>query len=198
MIGSHIDTVPNGGKYDGALGVMFAVAAAEMYRDRFDTLPFIIEAIAFSEEEGVRYRSPYIGSKAVAGCFDKALLDRVDDQGITCGNAIRSFGGDPSNVESASISASKIVGYFEPHIEQGPVLEQLDLAVGIVDGIAGQTRATARFIGSASHAGTTPMHLRKDAMAAAAEWITAVECRAKQVGRTCRHGRICPSHTECS
>ncbi len=95
LIGSHIDTVPNGGKYDGALGVMFAVAAAEMYRDRFDTLPFIIEAIAFSEEEGVRYRSPYIGSKAVAGCFDKALLDRVDDQGVTCRDSIRSFGGDP-------------------------------------------------------------------------------------------------------
>ncbi len=181
LIGSHIDSVPNGGKYDGALGVMFGIAAAEMFRDRLPSLPIAIHAIAFSEEEGVRYRSPYIGSRALANCFDEALLNRVDDDGYSCRSVMEQFSRKTFNTAELALQSNRYVGFFEPHIEQGPVLEQADLAVGIVDGIAGQTRATARFVGRASHAGTTPMNLRFDAMAAAAEWILEVEKYANQV-----------------
>jgi allantoate deiminase len=180
LIGSHIDTVPNGGKYDGALGIVLGVAMAEMFRDRFQSLPFRIGIVAFSEEEGVRYRSPYIGSKAIAGQFDQTLLSRLDDEDISCGDAINAFGGDAVSIEAAIIHPDNILAYFEPHIEQGPVLESKGLAVAIVDGIAGQSRATARFVGRSAHAGTTPMNLRHDAMAASAEWILAVEAHAKQ------------------
>lgn len=179
LIGSHIDTVPNGGKYDGALGVLFGIAAAQMFQDRYEEFPFKIGVVAFSEEEGVRYRSPYIGSRALAGCFDENLLDRLDDQGISCRQAIQDFGGNPDAIADCALQ-EPVLCFLEPHIEQGPVLEKMDLAVGIVDGIAGQTRATARFVGRASHAGTVPMHLRLDAMAGAAEWIVGVEAYAKQ------------------
>ncbi len=175
LIGSHIDSVPNGGKYDGALGVVLAIATAEMFQARFEELPFTIHAIAFSEEEGVRFRSPYIGSRAMAGCFDLTLLDRCDEQGATCRQAMKAFGGDPDRILSAALPTERILAFIEPHIEQGPILESSGLAVGIVDGIVGQTRATARFVGRASHAGTTPMSMRQDAMAAAAQWILAVE-----------------------
>lgn len=196
LIGSHIDSVPNGGKYDGALGVVFAIAAAQMFRSRFEELPFAIHAIAFSEEEGVRFRSPYIGSRAIAGCFDYALLDRCDDQGTTCGQTIKAFGGDPERIESAALPTDRILAFLEPHIEQGPVLENSGLAVGIVDGIVGQTRATARFVGRASHAGTTPMAMRWDAMAAAAQWILAVEsCAQTRPGlvSTVGHVQVTPN-----
>ncbi len=181
LIGSHIDSVPNGGRYDGALGVMFGIAAAEMFRGRIDSLPLSIHAIAFSEEEGVRYRSPYIGSRALANCFDEALLDRVDDEGYSCRSVMQQFSRKSFDAANVALQPSRYIGFFEPHIEQGPVLEQAGLTVGIVDGIAGQTRATARFVGRASHAGTTPMNLRYDAMAAAAEWILEVEKYACQI-----------------
>ncbi|MBX3422738.1 MAG: allantoate amidohydrolase [Pirellulaceae bacterium] len=179
LIGSHIDTVPDGGRFDGALGIMFAIAAAQMFQARSTELPFTIQAIAFSEEEGVRFRTPYIGSRALAGCFDLQLLERTDNQGIPMWQAMQSFGGQPENIAAATLPANRVLAFLEPHIEQGPVLETSQLAVGLVDGIAGQTRATARFVGRAAHAGTTPMHLRADALAAAAQWILAVEQYAR-------------------
>ena len=180
MIGSHIDTVPNGGKYDGALGIVLGIALIQSLCENRSTLPLAIDVVSFSEEEGVRYRSPYIGSTAIAGHFDASLLDRMDDDHVSLRHAIKSFGCQPDELDSCRIDGSKYIAFLEPHIEQGPVLEQLDLPVGVVTGIAGQSRVTARFIGTASHAGTVPMHLRHDALAAAAEWILAVEKFAKK------------------
>jgi allantoate deiminase len=162
-IGSHLDTVPNAGAFDGILGVVLAVALVERLARR--RLPYQIEVIGFSEEEGVRFGVPFIGSRAFIG--DPVRDGRVDA-------AIRAFGLDPSRIGEAQVGGASL-GYLEFHIEQGPVLESLGVPLGVVTSIAGQSRLTARFEGQANHAGTTPMPLRRDALAAAAEWITAIE-----------------------
>jgi allantoate deiminase len=176
LMGSHIDTVPNAGAYDGVLGVVTALEWVQIARDL--KLPLTIEVIAFSEEEGVRFGVPFIGSRAVAGRFDNALLDRKDSDGITLEAAIREFGLDPARVGEAVLDGSAL-GFVEIHIEQGPVMEAEGLSVAVVTGIVGQTRLTLDFTGQANHAGTTPMRLRHDALAAAAEWIAEVESVAK-------------------
>jgi allantoate deiminase len=160
-IGSHLDTVPNAGPFDGILGVVLGIALAEL------TGGVPIEVIGFSDEEGVRFGVPFIGSRAVVGTLDEATLGR----GI--GDAIRAYGLDPAEIPAARIECS---AYLEFHIEQGPVLDDLGLPLGIVEGIVGQSRATLTFQGQANHAGTTPLRLRRDALAAAAEWISRVEC----------------------
>jgi allantoate deiminase len=175
LLGSHIDTVPNAGAYDGVLGVAMALAWVQIAREL--ELPLAIEVIAFSEEEGVRFGVPFIGSRAVAGRFDQALLDRKDLDGITLESAIRAFGLDPSLISDTALDGNTI-GFIEIHIEQGPVLEAEGLGVALVTAIVGQTRLTVEFAGQANHAGTTPMHLRHDALTAAAEWITEVESLA--------------------
>ena len=175
IIGSHLDTVPNAGAYDGVLGVMLGIALIEALEGR--KLPFAIELVGFSEEEGVRFGFPFIGSRALVGSLTADLLQQRDKQGITVERAIRDFGLDSSLLANAHIPASA-VAYLEFHIEQGPVLESLDLPLGVVETIAGQSRAAVFFQGMANHAGTTPMHLRRDALAGAAEWITAVEREA--------------------
>ncbi|MGC1464040.1 MAG: allantoate amidohydrolase [Terracidiphilus sp.] len=175
VMGSHIDTVPDAGAFDGVLGVALALEWVEIARDR--NLPLAIEVIAFSEEEGVRFGVPFIGSRAVAGRFDPALLNCEDSEGITLQAAIRAFGLDPNLIDDAVLDQNAI-GFVEIHIEQGPVLESEDLSLAVVSGIVGQTRLTLEFTGQANHAGTTPMRLRHDAMAAAAEWITKVESLA--------------------
>jgi allantoate deiminase len=172
IVGSHIDTVPDAGAFDGVLGVTIALELAEMAKDR--ALPFAFEIIAFSEEEGVRFGVPFLGSRAVAGRFDASLVSLRDSEGGTLEDAIRSFGLDPARINEAA-AGNDAVGYFEVHIEQGPVLEAENLSVAAVTGIVGQSRLTLTFAGSANHAGTTPMTLRRDALAAAAEWITKVE-----------------------
>jgi allantoate deiminase len=173
LIGSHLDTVPNAGSYDGILGVMLGIAAVEALGD--SRLPFAIEVIGFSEEEGVRYRSPYLGSLAACGRFDHALLDREDADGVTMAEAFRQFGLDPTQIGNAARTASSIKAYIEVHIEQGPVLESWELPVGIVEAIAGQSRLWAAFEGRAGHAGTTPMDRRHDPLPAAAELVLEVE-----------------------
>ncbi|HEV2486514.1 MAG TPA: allantoate amidohydrolase [Terracidiphilus sp.] len=175
LMGSHIDTVPNAGPYDGVLGVVMALEWVEIAREL--KLPLAIEVIAFSEEEGVRFGVPFIGSRAVAGRFDKALLDRKDSNGITLEAAIRRFGLDPHLIGEAALDGSAL-GFVEIHIEQGPILESEELNVAVVTGIVGQTRLILEFTGQANHAGTTPMRMRHDALAAAAEWITQVESLA--------------------
>ena len=188
LIGSHIDTVPNAGAFDGVLGVTLALEWVEIAQEL--QFPFDIEVIAFSEEEGVRFGVPYIGSRAVAGRFDPALLALKDLDGITVEAAIREFGLDPAQIGEAALDANTI-GYIEPHIEQGPVLEAEGLSVAAVTAIVGQTRMSLTFTGQANHAGTTPMHLRHDALAAAAEWIAAVESLAQQTeGLVATVGRI--------
>lgn len=175
VLGSHIDTVPDAGAYDGVLGVTLAQEWVETAREMH--FPFAIEVIAFSEEEGVRFGVPFIGSRAVAGRFDPSLLALKDSDGLTLEDAIRAFGLDPSKVSEAALDED-VLGFVEIHIEQGPVLEDEGLSVASVTGIVGQSRATLEFTGQANHAGTTPMHLRRDALAAAAEWIAAVEAMA--------------------
>jgi allantoate deiminase len=178
LLGSHLDTVPNAGAFDGVLGVGLAVALLEVLDGR--RLPFGIEIVGFSEEEGVRFGTPFIGSRALTGRLDEMLLEREDSRGISLRQAIADFGLDPREIPLAALG-SDILGYLEFHIEQGPVLETLKRPLGVVDAIAGQSRLEFTFVGRANHAGTTPMHLRYDAIAAAAEWITTVESEATKV-----------------
>jgi allantoate deiminase len=172
VLGSHLDTVPNAGAYDGVLGVVMAVALLESLGGR--RLPFAIEVVGFSEEEGVRFGVPFIGSRALVGRLDDQLLDRKDANGISVRTAITNFGLNPAEIPRAMLRHDAIA-YLEFHIEQGPVLASLGRSLGAVDAIAAQSRMEFEFLGRANHAGTTPMHLRHDALAAAAEWIVAVE-----------------------
>jgi len=178
LIGSHLDTVPNAGAYDGILGVVLAIAFLEELRGR--RLPFAIEVVGFSEEEGVRFGTPFIGSRALAGTLDQELLAVPDARGISVRRAIQKYGLNPNAIAHAKL-ADNTLGYLEFHIEQGPVLEKLNLPLAAVEAIAGQSRLEFTFLGRANHAGTTPMDLRCDAIAAAAEWIGAVERMAHGV-----------------
>jgi allantoate deiminase len=180
LLGSHLDTVRNAGKFDGPLGVILAIACVEHLRRRRIRLPFAIEILAFSDEEGVRYQTAYLGSKAMAGGLAASDLKREDAKGITMAEAIKSLGSDPRKLKSARLNPKELLGYVEAHIEQGPVLEEQDLAVGIVTGFAGQSRARAVFSGQAGHAGTVPMKSRQDALCAAAEFVLAVEKLARK------------------
>ncbi len=179
LLGSHLDTVRDAGKFDGPLGVLTAIAAVQELHDKNRRLPFQIEVFGFADEEGLRYQSTYLGSKAAAGTFQPDLLLLKDSDGISMADAIRNFGGNPEGIASAQINPSQCIGYVEVHIEQGPILEQSNLAVGVVSAIAGQTRARITFIGRAGHAGSTPMSLRHDALCAAAQFITEAESFAR-------------------
>jgi allantoate deiminase len=175
VVGSHLDTVVDAGRYDGPLGVLVALAVAQRLRDEGREPPFALEVVGFADEEGVRYGTAYLGSAAFAGTLDAALLQRTDANGIAMAEAIAAAGGDPDAIATAHRNPRDLLGYCEVHIEQGPVLEEADVPVGVVTGIAGQTRARATFAGSPGHAGTVPMAMRHDALPAAAEWILAVE-----------------------
>lgn len=172
LIGSHLDTVPNAGAFDGVLGVVVGVALLEALDGR--RLPFAIELVGFSEEEGVRFGVPFIGSRALVGRLDDDLLNQKDAQGISVRVAIKQFGLDPTELKRAELNEDTLA-YLEFHIEQGPLLESLNRALGVVEAIAGQTRMEFTFSGRTNHAGTTPMQLRRDALVAAAEWVVAVE-----------------------
>jgi allantoate deiminase len=171
-VGSHLDTVPRAGAFDGILGVAIGVALAELLSAR--ALPLGLEVIGFSEEEGVRFRVPFIGSRAFAGDRVAELLDVPDPHGVTVAEAIRGFGLDPECLAAAEAGANAL-GYLEFHIEQGPILDSLHLPVAVVESIVGQSRQYVIFEGQANHAGTTPMRLRRDALAGAAEWVCGVE-----------------------
>ncbi len=175
LLGSHLDSVRNAGKYDGPLGVIVAIAAVQRLHDAGSRLPFAIEVLAFADEEGLRFGSTYLGSRAVAGTLDPADLDRTDRGGITMREAVRAFGGDPDRIDDDRWQAGPPLGYLEVHIEQGPVLEARGLPVGVVSAISGQDRYTLAFEGEAGHAGTVPMERRRDALVAAAVFVQAVE-----------------------
>src|SRR5467141_2058549 len=177
LVGSHLDTVPNAGAFDGILGVVLAAALVESLRGV--KLPFGIEAVGFSEEEGVRFGVPFIGSRALVGRVDEELLGRKDANGISVRKALQDFGLNPNDISRAALR-DDVLGYLEFHIEQGPMLESLGQPLGVVEAIVGQNRMEFNFSGQANHAGTTPMNLRRDALAAAAEWIVAVEDLARQ------------------
>jgi allantoate deiminase len=179
FLGSHLDTVPHAGAFDGILGVVLAVALVEKLAGR--RLKFSIEAVGFSEEEGVRFGVPFIGSRAFVG-------EEVTDLRVS--DAIRAFGLDPASIADARATGNAL-GYLEFHIEQGPILEGLDFPLGIAESIAGQSRLAVTFQGRQNHAGTTPMSLRRDALAAAAQWICAVEREAGAIaGLVATVGRL--------
>jgi allantoate deiminase len=178
IIGSHLDTVPNAGAFDGPLGVLLGIGLVKLLAGR--RLEFPIEVIGFSEEEGIRFGVPFVGSRALVGDIDDDLLARRDARGVSVAEAIRDFGLDPSRIAEAALSTGSR-GYLEMHIEQGPVLESLALPLAVVEDIVGQSRLEIRFEGQANHAGTTPMHARRDALAGAAEWMMAVEREARAV-----------------
>jgi allantoate deiminase len=178
LIGSHLDTVPGAGAYDGILGVVIGVALLQRLAGK--KLPYAIELVGFSEEEGVRFGIPFIGSRALVGRLDQELLDAADDRGVTVRQAIQAFGLNPGEISQASLQGN-VIGYVEFHIEQGPVLENLGFPLASVHAIAGQSRLAVTFVGRANHAGTTPMDLRFDALAGAAEWIMNVEREAKSI-----------------
>lgn len=178
LMGSHLDTVPNAGMYDGIIGVVLAISVLEALDGR--RLPFGIEVIGFSEEEGVRFGVPFIGSRALVGRLDAELLGRQDARAISVRRAIEGFGLNSAEIPQASLKEDSL-GYLEFHIEQGPVLENLGRPLGVVEAIVGQSRLAFTFVGRANHAGTTPMNLRYDALAAAAEWITVVERHAQSI-----------------
>jgi hydantoinase/carbamoylase family amidase len=177
IIGSHYDTVANAGRYDGRLGIVTALVVAEDLVRARRQLPFHLEVIGFAEEEGVRFSAPYIGSSAVAGRFNAALLQRGDSKGVSLGAVLGERSVDLAAIERLARSPRTLRGYLEVHIEQGPQLLERDLPLGIVTSIAGVVRCRIAIEGVAGHAGTVPMALRHDAAAAAAEIVLAVERR---------------------
>ena len=184
MIGSHLDTVVMAGKYDGALGVLTAISCVQALCDQGIRLPFAIEVIGFADEEGVRFSSTFLGSRAVAGMFDRSILDRRDAEGISMAEAMRRFGLTPELIDEAARRRGEILAYLEVHIEQGPVLENELLPVGTVTTITGACRLDVTIEGVAGHAGTVPMVLRCDALTTAGECVLAVETLAKGFGQT--------------
>jgi len=189
LLGSHLDTVVDAGRYDGPLGVLAALTVLERLWDR--ALPYAVELIGFADEEGVRYGTTFLGSSAVAGRFAPAWLSLEDADGVAMGDALRALGGDPDGIASAARRPQEVLGYCEVHIEQGPVLERRGAPVGVVTTITGQTHAEVRFIGEAGHAGTVPMNARRDALAGAAEWMLSVETVARRrQGTVATVGRI--------
>ncbi len=179
MLGSHLDTVRDAGKYDGMLGVVAAIECIANLNSRGVRLPFAVEVLGFSDEEGVRFNATLLGSRAVAGTFKPESLDAVDAQGVTMREALLAFGLDPRKIGDAARRREDLLAFVELHIEQGPVLEAEGLAVGVVTAINGATRLAVEVEGLAGHAGTVPMDLRQDALAAAAECVLAVERLAR-------------------
>jgi len=175
MLGSHLDTVRDAGKYDGMLGVISAIECVSAFHATATRLPFAIEVVGFGDEEGVRFGSTLLGSRAVAGTFDPALLDKADANGVTMGEALLAIGLDPARIPAIARRPQDVLAYAELHIEQGPVLEAEGLATGVVTAINGGNRLNVELTGMAGHAGTVPMALRRDALAAAAECVLAVE-----------------------
>ena len=191
LMGSHLDSVRDAGPFDGPLGVLVAVACVERLRAEDVGLPFALDVLGFSDEEGLRFGTAYLGSRAIAGTLDAALLEQADDDGVTIGEALAAFGAEPSAIAGASRRETRLLGYVEVHIEQGPVLEQRGAAVGVVSAIAGATRAEVSLTGRAGHAGTVPMDLRRDAACALAEFVLAVESTARaEPGLVATVGRL--------
>jgi len=184
MLGSHYDTVRDAGEWDGPLGLITAISCVANLNRNGRRMPFAIEVVGFADEEGVRFASTLLGSRAVAGTFDESVLSARDQAGIALRDALKDFGLDPGHIGVAARRRRELLAYLELHIEQGPVLEEQQLPVGVVTAIAGATRLSVRLAGMAGHAGTVPMALRRDALTGAAECIGAIEefCRTDDGG----------------
>ncbi len=180
LIGSHIDTVRNAGRYDGCLGVVLAIEAMAELRRLGKCLPFAVEVLAFGDEEGVRFPKTLTSSRAVAGTLDDDVLDIKDADGVPLKEALTKFGCDPAKLKKVARDPGAVLGYVEVHIEQGPVLEAEGLPIGVVTAISGANRFRIEVTGKAGHAGTVPMPQRRDALAGAAEMVLAVERMARE------------------
>lgn len=179
LIGSHLDTVRDAGRYDGPLGVLVGIAAVERLQQAGRRLPFAVEVVAWADEEGLRFGASFLGSMTAAGCLDPAMLALHDADGVSVAEAIAAFGGDPALLDEEARRPADLLGYLEVHIEQGPQLEARGLPLGVVSAIQGASRAALHLSGVAGHAGTTPMELRRDALCAAAEVVLAAEAAAR-------------------
>ncbi|MGH1574463.1 allantoate amidohydrolase [Methylobacterium sp. P31] len=179
VLGSHLDTVRNAGRYDGPLGVLTGLACVEALAREGTRLPHALEVVAFGDEEGVRFAATLTGSRAFAGHLDPAVLDAADAEGVTVAAAMRALDLDPDAIASAARSPGEVLGYLELHIEQGPMLERAGLPVGVVTAISGASRLEMTVTGEAGHAGTVAMSERRDALAGAAECILAIEARCR-------------------
>lgn len=175
LLGSHLDTVRNAGRYDGMLGVLSAIETVQWLHDRQQRLPLAIEIVGFGDEEGTRFGITLLGSRGITGTWPTSWVTHPDGNGITVAEAMQDVGLDAANILQAAREVNDIAAYLELHIEQGPCLEQEDLALGVVTAINGARRLNCSFVGEAGHAGTVPMTHRKDALAAAAEWMVFVE-----------------------
>lgn len=190
LLGSHLDTVPDAGSYDGMLGVVMAIAVAERLGDRIGKLPFALEVVGFGDEEGARFGKALLGSCAAAGTWDPDWWEQRDADGVTLRKAFLDFGLDPERVGDAARRPEELVGYLEAHIEQGPYLEEADASLGYVTAIAGARRFVVSVLGEARHAGGTPYERRKDALVGAAECIAAVEQLVRPSGCIATVGRV--------
>lgn len=190
LLGSHIDTVPDAGRYDGMLGVLLAIAVANRVRDSGRRLPFALEVVAFSDEEGTRFGTALLGSRALAGTWNDAWWDLVDKDGITLFEAFQDFGLDPARLPGAFRRPEQLVGYLEAHIEQGPFLEDAGRQLAVVTSIAGARRFALTMTGKAGHAGGTPYDRRRDALVGASELVVAVEALSKEFGTIGTVGRL--------
>ncbi len=190
ILGSHHDSVPNAGRYDGPLGILTALAAVEYLNQEGIRLPFHVDVVAFGDEEGTRFGTTLLGSYPVAGHWQPEWWDLTDRDGITLGEAFRQFGLDPAGIESCARDPDGVLGYLELHIEQGPVLEHGGYPLGVVTGIAGARRFSVTLEGEAGHAGTVPLSLRRDALLGAAEAALVVERVAREQDVMATVGRV--------
>lgn len=190
VIGSHLDSIPDAGKYDGILGVLLGIDAVERINASGNRLPFALEVIGFGEEEGVRFGTTLMTSRACAGSWDEQWWTLQDESGQTLRDAFKDFGLNPAAIQSARMNPQKVLAFVEAHIEQGPVLESRGLPLGVVSAIAGAKRLQLAITGMAGHAGTTPMALRKDALVAAALGVALAEQLATQHGVVATVGQI--------
>ncbi|WP_367948507.1 allantoate amidohydrolase [Rathayibacter sp. VKM Ac-2857] len=190
LLGSHLDTVPDAGRYDGILGVMLAIAVVARLNAAGTRLPFAVEVVAFGDEEGTRFGTALLGSRAVAGTWDEHWWELEDAHGTTLVEAFHEFGLDPSRISTAARDAADVLAYLETHIEQGPYLEEADRALGVVSSIAGARRFALTLTGKAGHAGGVPFDRRRDALTGAAEAVLAVERIAREHGAIATVGRL--------
>ncbi|MDN4484096.1 allantoate amidohydrolase [Demequina lignilytica] len=190
LLGSHLDTVPNAGRYDGPLGVMLAIAVVARLHERGERLPFPIEVIGFGDEEGTRFGSTLLGSRAVAGTWDPRWWELRDAEGVTLVEAFQTFGLDPSRVGEAAHDPQRVLGYLEAHIEQGPYLEEAGRPLGVVSAIAGAHRFQLTITGKAGHAGGVPMDRRRDALVGASQAVLDIERLAREMDCVATVGMI--------